>query len=95
MKNKKTGIIRSIVLKLFRGIPAENSVSGKKIVSKTVFNKDRKFGSSETYVYIPQVHVIRDCGNVELTPLLFTAGEIKKAELRAINNREDYHVQPE
>lgn len=52
---------------------------------KTVYNKDRNFGSNQSYVY---AKVIND--NNKCVDLLFTEHELTTAFMRAKNNKEDY-----
>ena len=52
---------------------------------KKVFNQKRKFGSSDSY-YVGYVKIE---GNVDLSPIIFTADELHNVIDRAIKNPED------
>lgn len=53
-------------------------------MTDVVFNKERKFGSADSYIH---THVQLDDGKV--TPALFTPNEISKGIKRASENPED------
>jgi hypothetical protein len=52
---------------------------------KTVYNKERNFGSNQSYVYLKAIE-----DNGREADMLFTEHELTTAFMRAKNNKEDY-----
>lgn len=66
----------------------KKGVDAEKLISRKVENKERKFGETDSYVYVPMVVEITD-GKIISVPLLFTEREIAVAKARASRNMED------
>jgi hypothetical protein len=57
------------------------------LATRKVENKNRKFGESAEYIYVPMAEQAGT--EMVVTPLLFTQREINEAKLRASRNMED------